>query len=144
MDYDTAIGNVQNRAQLPSREDAVSITRITLETLSERLGPDEANDLAAQLPEEIGRHLTKVDGVERFSWDEFMDRVIEKGDYGPQDERGTAVHHARVVLAVVDEAATGGVMNDIRDQLPAEFDDLFVAADREQQPIDEEQQPENS
>ena len=34
MDYDTFIGEVQNRAQLGSREKALTVTRIALETLS--------------------------------------------------------------------------------------------------------------
>lgn len=143
MDYTTFLGEVQNRASLPSREDALTVTRITLETLSKRLGSDEADNLAAQLPKEIGRDLEKVTEVERFSWNEFVDRLVEKGDYDMSDERATAVHHARVVMAVVSEAASEGEMADVRDQLPDEYDDLFVGADREAQPIDEEQQSEN-
>ena len=144
MDYTTFIGEVQNRAELPAREDALSVTRITLETLSERLGSDEADNLAAQLPKEIARDLEEVTEVERFSWDEFVDRLGEKGDYDMRDERATAIHHARVVMAVVSEAASEGEMADVRDQLPDEYDDLFVGADRETQPVNEEQQSENT
>lgn len=144
MDYTTFIGEVQNRASLPARKDALAVTRITLETLSKRLGSDEADNLAAQLPKEIGRDLEEVTEVERFSWDEFVDRLGEKGDYDMHDERATAVHHARVVMAVVSEAASEGEMADVRDQLPDEYDDLFIGADREAQPIDEEQQENSS
>ena len=61
MDDSTFIGQVQNRAERPSQEDAVRVTRVTLETLSRRIDPNEADDLAARLPEEIGRYLAKVD-----------------------------------------------------------------------------------
>lgn len=144
MDYDTFIGEVQNRAQLPSREDAVRVTRIALETFSERIEPAAAENLAAQLPDEIGRHLGKVDVVERFDWDDFVDRVVEKGDYNPEDERADAVHHARVVVDVVDDAATEGALEDIRDQLSGEedWDQLFTIADQEEKPVEEEQRPE--
>lgn len=142
MDYDTFVGEVQNRAQLPSREDGVKVTRITLETLSERLDPGAAENLAAQLPEELGRHLAKVDEVEQFSWNEFADRIVEKGDYTPEDERGQAVHHVRTVVSVIDEAVTGDGLADIRAQLPDEYEELFVLADQEQEPVDEEQRPE--
>lgn len=74
MDYDTFIGEVQNRGQFPSQEDAVRTTRITLETLGQRIEPGGAENLGEQLPEEIGRHLSKVDDVERFEWNEFVDR----------------------------------------------------------------------
>lgn len=53
MDYDTFLGEVQNRGQLSSREDAVTATRITLETLSQRIDPGEAENLAAQLREKL-------------------------------------------------------------------------------------------
>lgn len=143
MDYATVIGEVQNRADLPSREDALTVTRAMLETLGERLESGEATNLGAQLPEEIGRHLDQA-STDRFSWDEFIDRFMDRGDYDPQDERGTAVHHARVVMAVVDEAISEGEMTDVRDQLPDEYDELFVAADREEQAVTEEQKAEDA
>ena len=141
MDYDTFIGEVQNRGQFASREDAVHATRITLETLSQRIGPDEAEDLGAQLPEEIGRFLSKVDTVERFDWNEFIDRIIEKGEYNPEDERGDAVHHTRVVIDVVQDAGTVGEVEDLRDQISSadNWNELFVLVDQEKKPVDEEQ-----
>lgn len=142
MDYDTFIGEVQNRGQLPSREDAVTVTRITLETVSERVGSNEADDLAAQLPEEIGRYLDKIDEAEQFSWDEFVDRLLKKGDYDGRNDGASAIHHARVVMDVVDDAATEGEIEDVRSQLSSEFDELFAVADQAQQPVEEEQRPE--
>ncbi len=138
MDYDTFVGEVQNRAQLPTREDAVRVTRITLETLSERLDPGEAGNLAAQLPEEIGHHLAKVDDVEGFDYQEFVDRMVEKGGYDP-DETADAVHHARSVLDVVEEATSAGELDDVRTQLPEEFEELFVLVDQPEKPVEEEQ-----
>lgn len=143
MDYDTFVGEVQNRAQLPSREDAVRVIRITLETFSERLEPGAADNLAAQLPDEIGRHLSKVDEVEGFGWDEFVDRIVEKGGYDPDDEAADAVHHARSVIDVVEEATTAGELEDVRAQLPEEFEELFVLADQAEKPVEEEQRPED-
>jgi uncharacterized protein (DUF2267 family) len=141
MDYDTFIGEVQNRGQLSSREDAVRATRITLETLSQRIGPDEAEDLGAQLPEEIGRFLSKVDTIERFDWNEFIDRIIEKGEYNPDDERGDVVHHTRVVMDVVQDAGTAGEIEDLRDQISSadKWNELFELVDQEEKPVDEEQ-----
>lgn len=142
MDYSTFIGQVQNRAELPNREEAVRVTRITLETLSTRIGPGEADDLAAQLPREIGRHLDKVEIVESFSWDDFVQRVVERGDYG-EDERADAVHHARVVMDVVDEAVDGSELANLRAQLPddGDWDELFALVEQETPPVDEEQRP---
>lgn len=146
MDYSTFIGEVQNRAQLPSREAAVKVTRITLETLSTRVDPNAAENLAAQLPEEVGHHLAKVDELERFDWDAFVDRIVEQGDYG-EDERADAVFHARVVADVVAEAVDGHVLFDVRDQLPegedGDWDELWEVADQETEPVEEEQRAES-
>lgn len=143
MDYDTFIGEVQNRGQLPSREDAARTTRITLETLSQRIEPGGAENLGEQLPQEIGRHLSKVDDVERFEWNEFIDRIIEKGNYSP-DERGDAVYHTRVVMDVMEDAVSVGAIEDLRDQISSadDWNELFVLADQEEKPVDEEQRPE--
>lgn len=143
MDYDTFIGEVQNRAQLDSREDALRAARITLETVSERIDPGAADDVAAQLPDEIGRHLSKVDVVESFDWDEFVSRVEEKGGYDPEDETADAVHHARVVMDVVDDAVTGSALDDVRTELPDDDDweNLFELVDQDEKPVDEEQRP---
>lgn len=144
MDYNTFLGEVQNRGQLASTEDAVTATRVTLETLSERIEPNGAENLAAQLPREIGIFLTNVDMVERFEWDEFVDRVVERGEYSPEDERGNAVHHARVVMDVVDEATTDGAIEDLRDQISSagDWNELFELVDQEEETIDQEQRPE--
>ncbi|QCS45082.1 DUF2267 domain-containing protein [Natrinema versiforme] len=144
MDYDTFLGEVQSRGQLSSREDAVTATRITLETLSQRIEPGQAENLAAQLPREIGIFLTDVDTVERFEWDEFIDRIVEKGNYSPEDEQADAVHHARVVLDVVDDAITDNAIENLRDQISSadDWNELFVLVDQEEKTVTEEQRSE--
>lgn len=119
MRHDEFIGEVQHRAKLPSRGDAEKATRITLETLGERVG--DPSNLAAQLPPEIGRHLTaSTEKFDRLSLDEFFDRIAEKGGDAPE-----AVFHARAVIDVVRDAVGDGTVNKIVDQLPNEFRTLF-------------------
>ena len=135
MQYDDFIGEVQHRAQLDSREAALSISRATLTTLSERLDPGEADDLGAQLPDELGRFLEDVDDVERFDFDEFVDRVTEREEIGENDP-ADAAFHARVVVDVVEEAVTGGELEDIERQLPEDegYEQLFEIAEEEESP----------
>jgi uncharacterized protein (DUF2267 family) len=123
MKHDEFIGQVQHRARLSSRGDAERATRATLETLAERLAGGETNDLASQLPREIGEHLRREwSGIgERFSLDEFFRRVRIKEGVDLPD----AIFHARVVMEVVSEAVSKGEMDDVRAQLPAEYDRLF-------------------
>ncbi|MBD3402022.1 DUF2267 domain-containing protein [candidate division GN15 bacterium] len=123
MQFHDFIGQVQHRARLDSEEAALKLTRVTLETLSERLGGEEPRDLAAQLPEEIGRYLTTPGKGERFNSDEFLQRVSEReGADLPK-----AVYHVRAVFEVLGEAVSGGELNDVRQQLPEDYHRLFEA-----------------
>jgi uncharacterized protein (DUF2267 family) len=130
MQHDEFIGQVQNRARLDSRGAAERATRATLETLGERLPDGVADNLAAQLPREIGEHLRRTavsvfgDGTgERFNRQEFVRRVA---DVESVDEPAAA-YHARVVLEVVDEATNGQIVGRVYDTLPDDLSALLRA-----------------
>ena len=123
MKYDAFIGEVENRARLPSRGDAVRATQAVLETLAERIRQGEADDLAAQLPPEIGTYLRGGETTERFDVEEFFLRVAAKETADLPD----AVHHARAVMDVLKEAVTTGELDDIKAQLPDNYKPLFEA-----------------
>lgn len=132
MKHDEFIRQVQHRIRLSSREDAERATRATLETLAEHLAGGEADDLAAQLPPEIGEHLRGAGAAlgERFSLEEFFRRVGLRENV----DRSDAMAHARAVIEVLGEAVSKGEMDDVRAQLPAEFDRLFEAGSTGQMP----------
>ena len=123
MQYDEFVGEVKNRARLPSRGDTVRAIQATLGTLAERIAQGEADDLAAQLPPELSVFLEDADTTERFSVDDFFLRVAAKESADVPD----AAHHARAVMAVLREAVTAGELDDIRGQLPDNYDPLFEA-----------------
>ena len=131
MHFDQFLGAVQNRARLDSNGAALRVTRLTLTTLSERIQPDEADDMAAQLPMEIDRFVSEVDTVESFSFEEFVDRLVERGDYD-DDERADAVFHAQAVMDVVSEAVDENELRQVRDQLAQKqgWDQLFEIAEQ--------------
>lgn len=124
MDYDRFIGHVQHRAKLGTFEEAVRATRATLETLGRRLAGGAPGNLAAQLPQEIGRYLEEQEDVqESFSLDEFFERVArEEGRDLPE-----AVYHARVVVEVLREAVGDSALKKVSGQLPEEWSRLFEA-----------------
>lgn len=135
MEYSEFLGQVQNRLELDSQQEAQKVTRVTLETLGARLGPGEAEDLGAQLPEEIGRHLTESSEAESFGWQEFVGRVAEGEGLTDEDDRADAAYHAQVVVALVAEAVSVGELADVIAQLPEdEFDELFELVDEDQMP----------
>lgn len=123
MQHDEFIGQVQHRAHLSSRGDAELATRATLETLAERLAGREPLNAAAQLPKGIAQYLQHeyAGSGTHFSLDEFFQRVsLKEGAELPD-----AVHHARAVIEVLQEAISPGEINDIRAQLPSDYDPLF-------------------
>lgn len=121
MKYDEFVGRVQHRARLGTSGDAVRAIHATLETLGKRLHGDEAQNLAAQLPPEIGVYLQADKKKEAFSLEEFFLRVAAH----ESQEIPDATHHARAVISVLQEAVSPGEMQNVRAQLPNEYNPLF-------------------
>ena len=121
MNYGEFIGQVQYRAELGSRGEAVRATRATLQTLGDRLQPDEADDLASVLPMEIDRFLTTADSGQLFGYGAFGDPFDERAEA----DKSAAGFYARVVMDVLNDAIPPGEREDVESQLPGEFGDLF-------------------
>ena len=123
MTFDDFLGIVQDRAKLDSLGSAMKATRVTLNTLRERLTGNEPKDVAAQLPEEIGVHLhPEVPGdAERFSADDFIARVADRACVS----KAQATHQVQVVMGTVTEAVSPGEMEKVRGQLPEDYALLF-------------------
>ena len=120
MKYDEFVGIVQDRARLASRGEAVRAIRASLETLGERLYGGEAEDLAAQLPQEISLYLKRAETGHKYSLDEFINRVAQKEKVDKPD----ALFHIRAVMSVLIEAVTPAEMLDVLAQLPEEYSKL--------------------
>lgn len=121
MEYDQFLNMVQRKVRLASHGEAVEAIHATLETLGERLDSGQTRKLAAQLPHEIGFYLTNSHRTGRFDLDEFFERVSHR----PSANKPDAVHHARVVIVVMEEAVTPQLLEKVLDQLPADFNPLF-------------------
>jgi uncharacterized protein (DUF2267 family) len=99
-------------------------TRATLETLAERIGPDETRHLADQLPHEIQLFLADA-GMpmpERFSSDEFLLRVCAREGI----DLPISTSHARVVFDVLTQAVSPGEVVDVLERLPEDYRRLFA------------------
>ncbi len=126
MQFREFVGEVQTRARLGSMGEAIGAIRATLETLGERLAGGAADNLASQLPREIGEYLKQgslgdLYVGERLSLDEFYGRVALKEQVNLRE----AAHHARVVMQVVQEATSPGEIDNIKAQLSDEYAALF-------------------
>jgi len=126
MKYNEIMQAVQTTADLDSPDQAKKAIQASLETLSERILGNEANELADQLPEEMGAYLRGREGQtgERFSLEEFYRRVSEReGVDGP-----TAAIHARAVFSTINHAVTAGEYGDIKSNLPPDYAELLQPA----------------
>lgn len=123
MQHDEFIKQVQNRARLASRGDAEVATRAVLETLAERLSENEPFHAASQLPRGIAAYLQHEYAGKAIAYtlDEFFQMVSQR----EKVELPQAVDHTRVVMEVLSEAISQGEINDIKTQLPPEFDAIF-------------------
>lgn len=131
MQHEEFIGSVQQRARLDSLSAAEQATRATLTTLAERVRAGLPSNMAAQLPPEIGRHLTETEEhTERFGLDEFYRRVAERQTAGV--DVPDAALHARAVLSVVADAVDDSLFAKFEEQLPPELADLTDFEDLEQ------------
>jgi len=123
------LGQVQAKAHLATLGEAMRATRATLETLAERLGPDEAQHLAAPLPHELQLLLIDASALlpERFSSIEFLLRVCAREGVDLSESTG----HARAVIEVLTQALSSGEAIDVLDRLPDDYRGLFPRGGRE-------------
>jgi len=126
MKYDEFIKHVQSVAQLDSRQAAEQATRATLETIAERIVGDEASQLAAQLPAELGQSLRGHEGENGnfFSLQEFYRRVSQKAGVEPV----AAAMQVRAVFTVLNQAVTPGEFADVKANFSDDYSELFAAA----------------
>lgn len=129
MDYDEFSGHVQQRADLASGGETETAIRAVLQTFGERITAGEAEDVAAQLPEEAGRIVSEGDHGEQFDFEEFTRRVAERAvETEVADDPENA---SKAVMSVVTEAAEPGLVQDVVSQLPKNegYGDLLERAD---------------
>ena len=125
MNYKSFMGQVQHRLEMDELGPAVRATRATLTTLGERIDKGEATDLASPLPMEVDRYLAEAESGQRFSFDEFLDRVAEREGV----DRSAANYHAKQIVALVGEIVPPGNIEKARNQLPDDFEPLFEFVD---------------
>lgn len=114
---------VQGMAEIESQQETTRAIQATLETLAERLVGNEASQLAAQLPEELGQWLRghESEPGESFPLKEFYQRV---GDRAGTDA-AQAAHYSRAVMSALNSAVTAGEFEDVKRNLPPDYSELL-------------------
>jgi uncharacterized protein (DUF2267 family) len=123
MQFDDFVTRVQEQTRLDTRDEAIQITRAVLETLGERLDRKVRNGVEAQLPNELKEFLlARAEHGDLYDVHEFYNRVGARADltYGDATER------TRQVISVLREAVPDGEIEDILEDLPPEYGELFA------------------
>lgn len=124
MDYRGFITTVEREAGIPDDEEAERAACLTLHTLAQRISAGEAEDLAERLPEELRSCVVPDGPPERFHLDEFIRRIEEQ--LGA--DRTTAERTARGVFSALWSAVGPDEFDDMRAQLPRDFEPLLASA----------------
>ena len=123
MEYDEFITHVQSLTQSDSREEAERATRATLETLKERIAAHEAEELAANLPQQLGDYLRGKQGDSggSFNLQEFIARASQKEDIEPT----TVAIHVRAVFTVLQNAISPEVFAALHSHFSHDYEEMF-------------------
>ncbi len=104
---------------------ARELTEAVLAGLAERLSSDEAAELGAELPEELGDILARASGDGRLDRDGFIEYVASRLDLDDESaERATAA----VLHAMREELEPFLDIDQMLEILPADLAQLLVSA----------------
>lgn len=111
-------------ARLPDalEVDGKTLTHEVLTALAERLKPDEAAELGAELPDELGDVLAQAHGDRELTRDELIEDIASRLDLDDDD----AELGAQAVLGAIREALEPVVAIDqVLESLPADLASLM-------------------
>jgi uncharacterized protein (DUF2267 family) len=95
----------------------------TLITLGDRISHGEAEDVAARLPDELGRLIDRPGPAQPMDADEFFRRVAEREGTDPE----TAERHAAAVIAAMARRVGRKELHDMLSQLSRDLRDRLGA-----------------
>jgi uncharacterized protein (DUF2267 family) len=121
MQYQDFIEGVQKSGNFSSIEEAEVAVEASLSTLAERLHTTVIDKFQSQLPNQLKKYLTASSDSIQFSLEEYYNRVGARAGV----RYSQAVRWSRAVMYMVNRAITTGLKNEILDDLPAEFVELF-------------------
>ncbi|MBB6121328.1 DUF2267 domain-containing protein [Nocardiopsis algeriensis] len=123
MKYDEFLKDVQELGQYADRDTADQVSRAVLATLTPRMTPENAEHLAAQLPEPLSDAVreSEIEEPESFGVEEYLRRVAAATESRPT----TAELDASSVLTAVAHRISGGELNNVLSQLPSGYATLF-------------------
>lgn len=128
MDAETFLDHVQQRLGAPHRDEVVDVVRATLSTFGEQLSGGEAEDLAAQLDDEVAGYLLENAGgqPDDLELEDFYEKVAARQPLTVGVEQ--ARHQAIAVLGTLSQAAGDAEIRKATSQLKGEYKELLASA----------------
>ncbi|MFD7996296.1 DUF2267 domain-containing protein [Streptomyces mexicanus] len=127
MRLEEFLDRVRDRGEYRSLDEAEKVSWAVLWVLASRVGPQEAEDLASQLPAPLNEALRLERGrPEDFDQQEFLRRVAQQISARPR----TAQWDVGAVLSTVADAVGGERYDHLCEELPSRYADLFGARER--------------
>jgi uncharacterized protein (DUF2267 family) len=126
LPFDEVVDRVQGRGGL-DRHGAERALAAVLETLAERIGGREADDLAAVLPPELGSPLRRgrdrTGGkAQKMPLDEFLQRIADREGVAPED----VLDHVQAVFKTIREIVPEKAWSHLLGQLPRDWPDALA------------------
>ncbi|MBA8826299.1 uncharacterized protein (DUF2267 family) [Saccharopolyspora lacisalsi] len=124
MKHDELLARVRDSGEYDTREETERVVRVVLAVLGVRLGGGEAEDLAAQVPDQVSGVLTvQADsGGVQVGIEDFLREVSRQLGTASTE---AARWDASAVLTTLAEGITGGELNQLLSQLPSGYAPLF-------------------
>lgn len=128
MDAETFLDHVQQRLGAPHRDEVVDVVQATLSIFGEQLSGGEAEDLAAQLDDEVAGYLLQHAGgqPDDLALEDFYEKVAARQplSVGVDQARQQAI----AVLGVLSRAVGDAELRKATSQLKGEYKELLAAA----------------
>jgi uncharacterized protein (DUF2267 family) len=122
MDVDDLYRRVAARLPDGIEIEAETVTHEVLAALAERLRPDEAAELGAELPEELGNVLAAASGDGRLTRDQLIEDIASRLDVDDDDAETSTM----AVLGVIREVLEPVVeIDQILESLPSDLAQLM-------------------
>lgn len=125
--YGRLLGHVRAAAGLETVEQAETALEIVLAAVVQRLTPEEARDLIAQLPSVLQPSLKALPSGpdKRITMETIVREIVRRMDVDP--ERATEI--VRGVGTTIGQLVSPGQIEDVRAQLPRTMRDVFPPAE---------------
>ena len=117
MKYSQMLAYVQKIGHFVSEEEAERALLAVSAVLAARISPEGAQKMASQMPKDVASVMSAVSEHDTFALQEFFNRIAGKVGV----DQAKAMHHAEVVLGVLQDAMPTEILEVVFSGLDPEY-----------------------